>query len=264
MIGLQMAKEKDDKPDDSILPKLTAGAEGLRRNFFSDALRGVIGPVSDIFEARVNPFLRALSDIPAEIDKLVDLPPMDQPQDQTVFEPDDADYARRFGLQVLPNFLLRPPGAQPPGKFEDACSRCGKCVEVCPANAIKIDPNQRIGGGYPFIVAADRPCVVCVELACMNQCPTGALKLVDKFQIRMGTAHVNHKHCLRSKGEECTLCVNACPVAAEAISISSATGKVRVKKSGCIGCGMCENVCPTEPRAIEVRPYKTGEEVIVA
>ena len=77
---------------------------------------------------------------------------------------------------------LRPPGAIEEKAFLETCYRCGSCVDACPVGAI----IQKKGGeedetnGTPVLAANVRACVVCDKLACMNACPSGALKLVDK------------------------------------------------------------------------------------
>ena len=91
----------------------------------------------------------------------------------------------------------------------------------------------------------------------MKACPTGALKRVEKTQIRMGLAVVDHGACLRSHGEDCRLCVEACPLGAAAMTISEVSGRVLVKANGCVGCGSCEHACPTDPSAVVVTPIKS-------
>ncbi|MCL2639855.1 MAG: 4Fe-4S binding protein [Phycisphaerales bacterium] len=78
-------------------------------------------------------------------------------------------------------------------------------------------------------------------------------------------AVVNTRQCLRDDGEPsplCTLCVDVCPV--DGLFIGAESGRVRVRKNVCVGCGECESRCPTEPRAIVVRPYVPPVEPIVA
>ena len=155
---------------------------------------------------------------------------------------------------------LRPPGALPEPSFEDTCSRCGQCVEACPAQCIVLDPQ--LAGGLPHIQARQMPCVVCEELACMNVCPTGALKLVERHKIDIGVAVVDHQRCLRGPdpmqlgpggdGEDCQICVEACPFGDTALQLNE-RGFVEVR-SGCTGCGVCEHRCPTEPTSILVEP----------
>src|SRR4051812_8959891 len=58
------------------------------------------------------------------------------------------------------DFWLRPPGALTPDQtFRETCSRCRKCVEVCPAECIKIDPTGNNGHGAPYIEPDVMPCV---------------------------------------------------------------------------------------------------------
>ncbi len=160
--------------------------------------------------------------------------------------------------------LLRPPGALPEPDFASTCSRCGDCVRACPAQCIVIDnapdPGSAVGGGMPYIIAGESPCVVCDELACMNVCPTGALRLVDSPRdIAMGFAVVDHDQCIRPSpgskdGEDCTLCISDCPIGDEAIGLDG-DGLIQVLP-GCVGCGVCERVCPTDPSAVIVEPTK--------
>lgn len=156
---------------------------------------------------------------------------------------------------------LRPPGAKPEREFLDTCFRCGACADACPAKCIRLstsaDDELR---GTPTIDADLSACVVCDELACMKVCPSGALQLVDRFAIRMGVARVDERLCVRSRGDECRICVERCPIGAEAIEID-AGGKVRVIDPGgdaggrgCVGCGVCQFFCPTTPKAIVVQP----------
>lgn len=163
--------------------------------------------------------------------------------------------------------MLRPPGALPESEFLSTCHRCGLCADSCPATAIRLrsdgDERQR---GTPYVDASLGACVVCDELACMKVCPSGALRLVDRLDIRMGLARVNEPICVRSTGEDCTICVDRCPLGATAIRIHD--GRVAVIEpdadlpdgsgpavNGCVGCGVCQFFCPTTPKAIVVRGY---------
>src|SRR5215213_1267973 len=70
----------------------------------------------------------------------------------------------------------RPPGALPEKQFLETCSRCGQCERVCPAQCIRIDHSGARGKGVPFIDANSMACVLCDGLACMQSCPSGALR----------------------------------------------------------------------------------------
>jgi ferredoxin-type protein NapG len=123
-------------------------------------------------------------------------------------------------------------------------------VEVCPAQCIKIDPAR--AGGAPFIDPGVMPCVVCDGLVCMRECPSGALVPTALGLIDMGTAKWNSSTCVRLHGENCTICIDQCPLGMVAIKLTG--GCVDVIQDGCIGCGVCEHYCPTTPKSIVVVP----------
>lgn len=150
--------------------------------------------------------------------------------------------------------VLRPPGAIPEREFLDTCYRCGNCVDICPARAIRPVSNGDVeGAGTPYIDPDLAACVVCDELSCMSVCPSGALKAVSApNQIRMGVARLDVHLCTRSRGEDCRICVEKCPFGSEAIQVSD-TGVVSVQP-GCVGCGSCQFYCPTMPKAITIEP----------
>ncbi len=152
--------------------------------------------------------------------------------------------------------VLRPPGALPEQAFLDTCQRCGNCGDVCPARAIRpISSDDPERAGTPYINPDSAACVVCDELACMKVCPSGALRLVDRpGDIRMGLARVQTEHCLRTRGQDCVICVEKCPFGTSAIDISDG-GEIEVKPAGCVGCGVCQFYCPTQPKAILVEPH---------
>jgi MauM/NapG family ferredoxin protein len=147
---------------------------------------------------------------------------------------------------------LRPPGALLEQEFRDTCSRCGECVRVCPASAIKLDMSGAKGHGVPFIDADAMSCVVCEGLRCMSVCPTGAILPTSINDIDMGTAVWREEICLRSNGQACTICVDKCPLGSAAIELKF--GRVAVNPHGCIGCGVCQHECPTSPKSIYVIP----------
>jgi ferredoxin-type protein NapG len=167
-----------------------------------------------------------------------------------------ADYLEKRLPDLGPRSFIRPPGALPEREFLDTCYRCGTCIEVCPARAIrKLDSDDIDITGTPFIDPDIAACTVCEGLECMKSCPSGALKLVDsKYDIRIGLARVDRAVCLRETGQDCTICVDECPIGERAIRISS-NGHVEVLDPGCVGCGVCQFRCPTNPKAITVEPH---------
>ncbi|MDA0745636.1 MAG: 4Fe-4S dicluster domain-containing protein [bacterium] len=155
-------------------------------------------------------------------------------------------------VQPRPRRMLRPPGAIPEGDFLSTCHRCGACIEACPAHAIRPLKTEDVGrADTPVVDAEQQPCVVCDELACMQVCPSGALEKLTRDQIRMGLAKVDPEICVRSKGEDCSVCVDLCPIGKKAIELNE-IGQVTVWARGCVGCGVCQYECPTSPKAITV------------
>jgi len=162
------------------------------------------------------------------------------------------DYAAKH-LPQQPT-RLRPPGALPEPDFADTCRHCGQCAEVCPAEAIKIYPESDPQNcGTPYIDPTDQPCVACDGLHCMSACPSGALSPLPLEQIRMGLAAVDQSTCVRRHDDDCRVCLDNCPLGAEALRIDD-TSAIEVLAAGCIGCGICQWTCPTSPKAIVIKP----------
>lgn len=147
---------------------------------------------------------------------------------------------------------LRPPGALPELEFRVRCTQCDDCVRACPVSAIKIDHSGDEGGGFPYIDANVQPCTLCDGQPCMPACPSGALQWTPLAQIDMGTANYFDQTCLRFHGEQCTMCVDHCPVGSRALEVMD--GRIVVHEEGCTGCGVCQNNCPTDPKSIIVIP----------
>lgn len=155
---------------------------------------------------------------------------------------------------------LRPPGALAEAEFLDTCFRCGSCANACPADAIALmQSSEELLQGTPYVDPDRQACVICDDLACMKACPSGALRRVDRFEIRMGLAEVSHDICIRSHGEDCRICVERCPLGEVAIGVD-ADGCIAVIDpepggKGCTGCGVCQQYCPTKPaKAIKILP----------
>lgn len=157
--------------------------------------------------------------------------------------------------EPLRQVVLRPPGARPEVEFVDICDRSGECIAACPADAIRVleSADERIDG-TPEIIPNIQACVICEDLSCMKVCPSGALQLIPAAEIRIGLAEVDHQQCLRSRDEDCRLCIEHCPIGLEAIDID-AEGRIDVQPAACTGCGVCEMYCPTDPRAITIKAF---------
>jgi ferredoxin-type protein NapG len=197
-----------------------------RRKFFRDALAELLKPVVQAAQ----PIERALAE----------------------FESISRTLGETPSGGTSPRHWIRPPGAKDEAEFLSTCSRCGMCVSVCPAHAIKIDTTGKRGDGRPFIAPTEMACVLCDGLHCMQNCPSGALSFVPLNEIDIGTAEWHTDYCVRRLGEDCTTCVEVCPIGSAAIVLES--GQIKVIAEGCTGCGVCEQQCPATPTAIRVVP----------
>jgi ferredoxin-type protein NapG len=224
-----------------------------RRRFFRFGLRSLIKPLAQVVDTAVEVANQMAKIEPADAPRSP-LPPEER-QQPTIRPPDGETASRgrsRSGAarSLLPP--LRPPGALVESLMLETCQRSGECVRACPARCIKLDPD--IAGGLPRIEVDAMPCLVCTGLHCMQVCPTGALVPTPLADINMGTAVWNESICLRTKGLECTICVDDCPLGEVAIVLRD--GQIQVSEHGCIGCGVCQNHCPTTPKSIVVVPKR--------
>lgn len=143
---------------------------------------------------------------------------------------------------------LRPPGALEESRFRRACVRCGKCVEICPHDSI------RLGSGFfgdrllPLVDPESAPCQLCMK--CAEVCPTGALgRNADMTAVKMGSAYLIKSRCLNyTGGAMCWTCYDRCPLRGKAIVLKD--GITPAVTDACVGCGTCAHVCPQ--KAIEV------------
>lgn len=147
---------------------------------------------------------------------------------------------------------LRPPGALDEAEFLARCSRCGRCIKVCPSKCLKSMPLASGPAKFltPYIVAREARCELTQD--CQRVCPTGAIARVPIANTLMGLAEIDRSRCLGwAEGKLCLLCQEQCPQ--HAID-SDEKDRPSVRTKDCVGCGACENGCPLEPAAIVVKP----------
>ncbi|MDR3560650.1 MAG: 4Fe-4S binding protein [Negativicutes bacterium] len=150
---------------------------------------------------------------------------------------------------------LRPPGALEEDEFLARCSRCGRCIKVCPADCLQAMPIT--SGPAFFLTPTIIPRQARCELTqlCQQVCPTGAISQVPVEKALIGLAEIDHARCIGwSQGRLCLLCQEQCPL--QAID-SDERYRPTVITDLCVGCGACENGCPLEEAAIVVRPQPT-------
>ncbi|MEN9444314.1 MAG: menaquinol dehydrogenase NapGH, periplasmic component NapG, partial [Bacteroidota bacterium] len=111
---------------------------------------------------------------------------------------------------------LRPPGAADADDFVRDCVRCGKCVEVCPYDTLKLAQiGNQILQGTPFFEPRNTPCYLCTDFPCTDVCPSDALSIEritdrkakpDIRNARMGLAVIHKESCLAYWGIRCDAC----------------------------------------------------------
>lgn len=120
------------------------------------------------------------------------------------------------------------------------CLGCGDCVEACPYDAMRLDPET----GLP-VVLTDR-CVGCGK--CVKACPRGIIELACANEVK---SHVWVACMNRDRGpvamKECEVscigcgkCVKVCP--AQAVAVNSFVA--RINPTVCTGCEACVEACP--------------------
>ena len=152
-----------------------------------------------------------------------------------------------------PKHLLRPPGAKKnDAEFVQACIGCALCAEVCLPRCIRFYRNSGSDKQHtPYIDPKAKACTLCMK--CMQVCPTDALTLVPRDQVKMGVAKIDRNICYPwvNKGI-CGACVSICPLGEQAISFKQANIYRPFVKPACVGCGLCVEVCPYPDKAIVV------------
>lgn len=156
---------------------------------------------------------------------------------------------------VIP--LHRPPGAEDELNFLLKCTRCDKCIEACPHDALqKAGTKYGSAAGTPFIKPSDNPCYLCEDFPCITACKDNALLPVTGLFVKMGDAHLIRNRCFAYKGQVCDYCYTNCPSKGKAIIMEN--GKPQIIAESCTGCGICEYLCPAPKKAIMVLPARPG------
>ncbi|ACV24171.1 4Fe-4S binding protein [Methanocaldococcus fervens] len=141
------------------------------------------------------------------------------------------------GIEILPKFNIILNKREIIVK-EDKCINCGRCIEVCPVNAINYDKSGL------FINIEKEKCVFCGK--CKMVCPTDAVVIIRlRCEINEDTkiVEVNKYEFIEYMSEKCAsclVCLRNCPFNA----IEEYGEKIRIDINKCELCGRCEEICP--------------------
>jgi ferredoxin-type protein NapF len=134
---------------------------------------------------------------------------------------------------------VRPPWAVEESQFLQGCTRCDKCIKICPEAII-----VRGDGGFPIVRFDLGECTFCEK--CIQSCPDGVLVKQDGFGPWKHKVEIQ-KSCIVYKGVVCMTCRDQCEP--RAIEFPLVSGPLRLPVLNaelCNGCGACIRPCPSE------------------
>lgn len=153
--------------------------------------------------------------------------------------------------------IIRPPGALSEDQFLMKCTRCDKCTQACPYNAIFLVDQIHSGVLFktPFIDPTHEACRFCEDMPCIKACDDNALVMESFAEVKpIGLAIVQSEHCLVTQGQYCDYCFNSCPHSLGAIKKTEA-GLPEIDADICVGCGKCAYICVSQSGdALEITP----------
>ena len=165
----------------------------------------------------------------------------------------DSPLENRKAGRVVPDRLIRPPGALPETAFFSRCIRCGECMVACPTNTLQPVwfESGFIGLFSPSIVPGHGPCDPSCN-HCARVCPTEAIRVLEKGEriwAKTGTAVILPHKCIAwEHDKKCMVCDEVCPY--DAVKFIKKSGKPVpvpvVRENMCSGCGYCEYHCPVK------------------
>ena len=134
----------------------------------------------------------------------------------------------------------RPPWAVAEEFFDDTCTNCGECIEVCPTKILSFGR-----GKLPVVDLSQNECTFCGK--CADVCEANALK---KDSVEAGCKAWDivvsfDDSCLSIQRVMCRTCSDNCDESAIHFRLEvggKATPELNLEE--CTGCGACITPCP--------------------
>lgn len=142
-----------------------------------------------------------------------------------------------------PQFRL--PWAKSADVFVDSCTRCLKCMDVCPEKII-----VKGSGGFPVIEFGSGGCTFCA--ACADICSDGCFSADRTPENAWNLTVSPSSACVESKGVSCRLCEGACDVSAIRFRPRIGGGMTIHFDERCTGCGACLPACPVSALSMTI------------
>lgn len=81
----------------------------------------------------------------------------------------------------------------PMARFLDGCTRCDKCLQGCPHDAIVHAPDRlREAAGTPIIDPDQQPCMMCDDFPCIAACEPNVQQVDKLFEDLQQGAEILH------------------------------------------------------------------------
>lgn len=155
------------------------------------------------------------------------------------------------------NRPLRPPWALEEFDFTETCTRCGKCIEICPEKIL-----LEGGSKFPVVEFKRGECTFCEE--CVTCCEPKALRFAsdanhgEPWSLEVRVSHT----CIAQKGVVCQICGDQClervfrfrPRVGGAVQMEMDMDK-------CSGCGACIAPCPVDALTLHHRQPVTEKSI---